>query len=341
MELPLDYVIQHLYTYCKRPTYKKNEGSYNAECCICNEGTSSGSKRRLFYFPSERYFYCFNCTRSWNEISWLQEVTKKSASELLREAKDFILDIHVSKQKDEQPLVSLSCTQIPVIPEDSIDILDAKQCSFYNDIPVIKDLILKADSYCCMRRLKSAINKPKSLFVSPKDYVHANRLVIPFYGESNKIESYQSRALLENTYPKYLTKYGEKCFYGENNIQIDIPYLFILEGPIDTMFVQNGLAIGGAKVTVRQNSFLAKHFDKEIIYIFDNDKDNPDMQKNVLNHIDQGKRVFIWPKELKQYKDINEVCCAYTLDHISTKFLLENSFKGIEASVKYRTSLKT
>ena len=340
MELPLDYVIQHLYTYCKRPIYKKNEGTYNAECCICNEGSSSGSKRRLFYFPSERYFYCFNCTRSWSELNWIQDVAGKSAVEILKDAGNFIPDAHTSKQ--------LKCTvytsesekkDIPVIPEDSIDIFDESQYSFFKYTDTFS-IVEKARCYCINRRLTTAKNKPKSMYISLADSVHANRLLIPFYSEANKIESYQSRALLEDVHPKYLTKYGEKCFYGENSIDCNIPYLFILEGPIDAMFIQNGIAIGGAKVTTRQNAFLAKHFDKKIVYIFDNDKNNSEMQKTVQRYIEQGKNIFIWPRELKQFKDVNEVCCKLGLDSISTDFILKNTFTGLEASVKFKTQLK-
>ena len=337
MELPLDYVIQNIYTYCKRPQYRKNEGIYNAECCVCKEGASSGTKRRLFYFPSERYFYCFNCAKSWTELNWLTTITGLQTTDILKETSNFVTTIDVVEHRDNISQ-SVGLRDVPSIPPDSIDIFDKTQCAYFKDRKE-NELLVQAVEYCKQRRLFTAINRPKSLFISPTDYIHSNRLIIPFYGESGKIESYQSRSLHSSDYPKYLTKYGEKCLFGECNINNSSPYLFITEGPIDAMFVQNGLGLGGAKVTERQEQFLQKHFDKTIIYIYDNDVDNVEMQKTVHKSIKQGKSVFIWPKELKKFKDFNEVCCQLGIDSVSTEFIIKNTFTGVEATVKYKLSL--
>lgn len=334
-ELPQDYIIQTIYSYCKRPYYKKYQGVYNAECCICNEGASSGSKRRLFYFPSERYFYCFNCNRSWNELNWVSEVTGKQYFEILKESRQFdgvvVNTVSLLSSDTDTPKRG----DIPPIPVDSVDIFDSQQCSYYEGSKNYK-LIEKALEYCHERRLHTAINRPKSLFVSFEDRVHKNRLIIPFYSETGKIESYQSRSLFDDTYPKYLTKYGDKCLYGENTLSADIPYIFVFEGPIDAMFVKNGVAIGGATLTERQEQFLDKCFGQEVIFVYDNDKNNKEMEEKVQKLIKQNKKLFVWPKEFQKYKDINEVCCSLQLDEFPLKFILQNSFSGVEAQLKFK-----
>jgi len=331
--LPIDYVIQNVYSYCKRPTYKKYQGTYNAECCICNEGSSAGSKRRLFYFPAEHYFYCFNCSKSWNEINCLQEVTKKTYHEILKDSKQFDNSVNLvtmlSSQENKKEY------NIPTIPEDSVDLLDTQQCDYYKGTSQYK-LISKALEYCCNRRLFTSINRPKSFYISFNDYVHKNRLIIPFYSESSKIESYQSRSLTGDDYPKYLTKYGDKCLYGENNIDNSIPYIFIFEGPIDAMFVKNGVAVGGSSITNKQETFLNKCLGQEIIYVYDNDKDNKEMDKKIKHLIDKNKKIFIWPKELQKFKDINEICSQLKIDEFPYKFIVDNSFSGIEARLKFK-----
>lgn len=340
MEIPQDFVIQNLYTYCKRPFYKKNEGVYNAECCICKEGTSSGSKRRLFYFPSERYFYCFNCGQSWSEMKWLTTVTGMQPAEVMKETVAYTPEvtensIPVFLKTEDEVVVPVT----PPVPPDSVNILDKNQFLFFKDKKEF-NLIKKALEYSLQRRLLTAVNRSKALYVSWNDPVHAGRLIIPFYNEDDKIYTYQSR-LLENKQgvPKYLTKYGDKCFYGEGSINEDIPYLFVTEGPIDSMFIENGLGTGGAKTTERQRAFLSKHFDKQVIYIFDNDRNNTEMQKTVQKAISRGDRIFVWPKELKAYKDFNEVCCKLKLDKISTDFIVKNSYSGTDAQLKYKLSL--
>ena len=331
--IPQDYVIQALYSYCKRPVYKKYQRVYNAECCVCGEGGSAGRKRRLFYFSDDRYFYCFNCSRSWSELNWVHEITKKSIPEILRETKNFVPTSQVQNKIQKQN-EAVKQIEIPSIPDDSIDICDSSQVDYYKDNKFIK----KAIDYCQSRRLFSAVNKPKSLYVSFKDKVHKNRLIIPFYGETGKIESYQSRTLDGNTYPKYLTKYGEKSLYGENNIDNNIPYIFIFEGPIDAMFVKNGVAVGGSSMTDKQEAFIKKCVDKEIIYVYDNDKNNKEMSKKIKNLIKQNKKLLIWPKELKKYKDINEICCNLCLNELPYKFIVQNSYSGVEALMKQKVT---
>ena len=332
--LPQDYIIQGIYSYCKRPTYKKYQGVYNAECCICKEGNSAGSKRRLFYFPAEHYFYCFNCSRSWNEINWMQEVSGKTYFEILKDSNQFKGTTNLTELLSSHTEVK-KVYNVPTIPEDSVDIYDDSQCDYYKGTSQYS-LISKAIDYSSKRRLFTAVNRPKSLYVSFNDYVHKNRLIIPFYSESGKIDSYQSRSLTGDEYPKYLTKLGDKCLYGENNIDTTIPYIFIFEGPIDAMFVKNGVAVGGSTITEKQETFLNKCFGQKIIYVYDNDKNNKEMDKKVRSLIKQNKKIFIWPRELQKFKDINEICCKLELNEFPYKFITENSFSGIEAQLKFK-----
>jgi hypothetical protein len=329
--LPQCYVIQNIYTYCKRPTYHKYQGNYNAECCICGEGSSAGRKRRLFYFVNDRYFYCFNCSRSWQEINWLQEVSKKSFTEILKESKQYDNTNDIIRQLSADNIQIKQ--DVPYLPDDCVDLTDIRQIEFYKGTAQ-EDLIKQAIEYSTKRRLFSAVNKPKSLYFSFEDKVHKNRLIIPFYSENNKIESYQSRSLNGDEYPKYLTKYGEKCLYGENNINTDIPFIFVFEGPIDAMFVRNAVAIGGATTTEKQIQFINKCIGYEIIYVYDNDKNNDEMDSKIQKLIKQNKRLFIWPKEFNKYKDINEICVNLKLDEFPYKYIIENSYTGIEAQLK-------
>lgn len=330
--LPQDYVIQNIYSFCKRPVYKKYQGVYNAECCICNEGSSAGRKRRLFYFPSEHYFYCFNCNRSWNEINWLQEVSGKQYFEILKDTKQYSSNTVtlLSSYTEEKKHID-----IPSIPEDSVDICDDSQCEYYRHTSQFK-IIEKARNYCLDRKLFTAVNRSKSLFISFTDYVHKNRLIIPFYTEDGKIGSYQSRTLNGNEYPKYLTKLGEKSLYGENNINPSIPYVFVFEGPIDAMFVKNGVAVGGATMTEKQSSFLNKCISQEIIYVYDNDVNNEEMDKRIRYLIKQNKKIFIWPRELRKFKDINEICCKLDINEFPYNFIVDNSYSGVEALMKFK-----
>jgi hypothetical protein len=217
------------------------------------------------------------------------------------------------------------------LPSESIDLTEANQIAFYGNNKYVK----LALEYCNTRRLFTAVNSCNKFFVSLKDNVHKNRLVIPFYN-NNRIVCYQTRSLTDKQFPKYLTKFGEKEVFGISNVNSEIPYIFVFEGPIDSMFVQNGVAIASLAATEHQTKQLASFIGYEMIYVFDNDKNNSHTSSKIEKYIKEGKRVFIWPKEFAAFKDFNEVCCKLQLDEIPWKFVVKNSCEQTEALVKYK-----
>lgn len=329
MELPYSYIIQQIYTYCRRPLYKKSNGIYNAECCICNEGTSSGKKRRLFYYPKEHRFQCFNCSKSWTEINWLKLVSRKSFLDIKKESASYenTPTTHIDTNKTEE-------RQIPPIPFDSVNLTDNESCEFYINKGGKYSAIKKAIEYCNKRRLFTAINKPKSIYFSFNDFIHKNRIIIPFYSMDGKVSYYQSRTLNSDEYPKYLSKGGSKTLYGIYNVDVDIPYLFLFEGAIDAMFVKNGLAMSGLELTLEQSKELSRFLGMEVIYVFDNDKNNKEVADKIRKAIKAGKRIFVMPDKFDKYKDINEICTSLKIDEFPWKFIVENSYEGARALLK-------
>lgn len=327
MELNQEYLIELFFTHCKRPLHKKYNNIYNAECPVCKEGKSAGRSRRLFYFPSKQYFYCHNCCRSWKPFDWIKEVTNLSVAEILKQN-----DLKNQNHNQTRPKTEIVAKQIelPDLPENSIDLTDEFQLDYFQQHKFVK----LAKQYCEQRRLFTAVNSCKKFYISLEDKIHKNRLVIPFFNEQNKAESYQTRALTTNQFPRYLTKFGEKSIFNIGNVKSEIPYVFVFEGPIDSMFVQNGVAIASLTPTFKQQTILQNLIGYELIYVFDNDKNNKQTARRIQKHIKENKQIFIWPKEFKKYKDFNELCCKLELDEIPWQFIVKHSAKGAEAEIK-------
>ena len=242
MELNQEFLLETFYSYCKRPLHKKYQNVFNAECPVCKEGKSTGRSRRLFYFPLKNYLYCHNCSKSWKPFEWVKEVTSLTIPEILKRNKlkaegGIQLDIKTVLEPTKEVVIE-------DLPTESIDLTDSSQISFY-EADVFVNLALEC---CIKRRLFTAVNTCNKFFISLNDKVHKNRLVIPFYRD-HKIACYQTRALTDKQFPKYLTKFGEKEVFGIDNIKSEIPYIFIFEGPIDSMFVQNGIATAALTAT--------------------------------------------------------------------------------------------
>lgn len=329
MELNQEFLIETFYSYCKRPIHKRYQNVYNAECPICKEGKSTGRSRRLFYFPAKQYFFCHNCSKSWQPFEWVKEVTTLTVPEILRRSREKAGDgIAVYKKS-----VEIKPAIIADLPEDSIDLTDLTQVEFFRNNKFVK----LALEYIQKRKLLTAVNTCKKFYISLTDRVHKNRLVIPFVN-NNQVVCYQTRALTLNQTPKYLTKFGEKELFGLSNIDSSIPYVFVFEGPIDSMFVKNGVALASLSPTEKQLQQLTNLIGYELIYVLDNDKNNKQTARKLDKFIKEGKRIFTWPKQVQKFKDFNEICTTLDINEISWKFVVDNSAKGNEAVLKIKVN---
>jgi len=331
MKLPEQYVVQKFYQYAGFPTFKKYSNVYNACCPSCREGKSWGKKKRLYYMIKDDYLYCQNCSRRWTPIDWIIEQSGMTLQEILKESKNYNTTKNNFKQTEEnyKPISN-------TLPDDSINLFDKQQLIYYKENKVIQDA-LKLIKH---RRLDTAINRPRALFISLKDFVHKNRLIIPFYDINNQIQYYQTREIYkkdEIDRPKYLSKQNaEKTLFGIRNIDKSLDKLLIFEGPIDSMFVKNSIAMGGIALSNHQEEELRKYNLFEKIWVLDNQLNNKDVKKRMQQLVDKGETVFFWPDKFKNYKDLNEICINYELDKVNPKFFIKNAYSGIKALIKLK-----
>lgn len=332
MKLPESYVVSKLYQYCKRPNYSKYKKVYNAECPICNEGNSSGRKKRFFYFPDKDNVYCHNCGYSTSTVNWIIEQSKMNFADVIREAGSYESnnDIVFNDSKDIKK-------QSSTLPDDSINLFDKQQLEFYNDNQIVQDAL----DYIKHRRLDIAVNRPKALYISLKDFIHKNRLCIPFYNESGKITFYQTRAIYkedEIDRPKYLSKLNsDKGIYGISNIDTSLDHIFIFEGPIDSFFVKNGVGMCGVKMSEYQESLLSKYRLMNKIWVLDNQHIDKTSKEKSIELLDKGHSLFIWPKGLEQFKDFADICNYKQCNEISHAFIMKHVCSGIECLMKLRS----
>ena len=127
------------------------------------------------------------------------------------------------------------------------------------------------------------------------------RLVIPFFDKSGEIFAYQGRAFGKEE-PRYITLkiVSEKeKIYGLERIDFD-SHVYIVEGPLDSLFIDNCLAVAGADLHLLD---LNPHFST---VIFDNEPRNEHTVERMFKAVDRNYNVVVWPGHLKQ-KDINDM----------------------------------
>jgi len=315
--LPETYVMNKFMSYSIEPEFKKHTGQYNAACPICKEGRSLGSKKRLWYYPSSKTFHCFNCNKTWSALNWIRSATGMSFEDIQMELNED--DVSLDIFKTNLGANKIRKRELPDLPYDSINIFDQVQQQYYNK----SKIFISALTYAKERKLDTAINASSKLFISLTDSVHANRLCIPFYDRNKKIVFYQTRAL-DKTEPRYLGKAGyEKTVFGIDRVDPDIPYIFLFEGPIDSMFVKNGVGVAGISLTKTQSIQLAEFPFHQRIWVLDNPHHDETAKEKVKELLQKRERVFNWSIG-KGYKDFNDWAMREDLNEISYQKILDN-----------------
>lgn len=333
-ELPHEYVVNKFYELGFFAQFNNGANNYCCSCPICMEGdTGIGKIKRCFYLPDKNIIYCHRCGWSSRPYKWIKEVSGMSSSEIRQEIIENDYE-YINLDKVNQCVVQEEESDIDTsLPDSPINLFDKHQVEFYsNNINVINAL-----KYIKQRRLNIAVNKPDAFFLSLTDATHANRLVIPYYDDQNNIAFYQSRDITGQSNIRYLSKYkGVKSVFNLNKLDFNKSAYFIFEGPFDSCFVKNGVAIGGITAgkgmfTGIQGSQLNKIFTMDRIWVLDSQYLDSASREKSEYLLEEGETVFIWPeKDGKKYKDFNEMCIDKELNEITEQYIFENSYSGSE-----------
>ena len=110
--------------------------------------------------------------------------------------------------------------------------------------------------------------------------------------------------------------------FGLDRINLQ-EHIYIVEGPIDSMFINNCLAAGGADLTLRVPS-------EQVTYIFDNEPRNKEIIKRMQKVIDDGYNVVIWPNDL-QLKDVNDLIISGLTKSEVANIISTNTYSKLSA----------
>jgi hypothetical protein len=157
------------------------------------------------------------------------------------------------------------------------------------------------------------------------------RMIIPYFKPNGKCFAYQGRAY-GNEEPKYYTikiDETEEKIYGLDRVDYS-KRIYVVEGPIDSLFLPNAVAVSGASF---DTPTIRKLLTNATI-VMDNEPRNKDIAKQLAKYIDLGYNVCMLPDTLQE-KDINDMVLAgRSVDDI-LKVINTNTFTGMEAKLKY------
>jgi hypothetical protein len=173
-------------------------------------------------------------------------------------------------------------------------------------------------------KFKEWVNTLKPTFDSIK--YDEPRIVIPLYGFDNNLIGVQGRALVSNSV-KYITiMLDEEApkIYGLESVNTKLP-VYVVEGPFDSTFIDNCVALCGSDGDVRCLE------GSDIIFVYDNEPRNEQIVRRIGDTIDRGYKVVIWPTNIKE-KDINDMILS---GHNVKSMIESNTYSGLEANLKF------
>ena len=305
---------------------KKTDYLFNFRCPHCGDSQKSKTKARAYLYrvKNDMFFKCHNCGQGQNLANFIKFVDPKLY---------------------ESYLLERYKKSAPATPKPKFDF---KPTKFTNQTPIddlksIKDLPEDhpARLYCMNRKIPEKYFD--KLFLSDKFMTLVNevkpntykitkdhpRLIIPFYDTTGKVFAFQGRAFGKEQ-PKYLTiklDENKQKVYGLDKVNFQQP-IYITEGPIDSLFIDNCLAAGGADLFLKN-----KIPNEQITYIFDNEPRNKEIVKRMYKVIEQDFNVVIWPEDL-QLKDVNDMIMSGLTKFELQDIISNNTYSKLSALTK-------
>jgi len=184
---------------------------------------------------------------------------------------------------------------------------------------------LNPDKFYYTDKFKSWTNSIKKVFDdTTKD---EPRIIIPLFYQ-NTLVGFQGRALGPSKI-KYITVMlndDAPKIYGLDEIEKN-KTVYITEGPFDSTFICNAIAMCGADADV------SKWGISNPVWIYDNEPRNTEIVSRISRTLDKGENIVIWPSSVKE-KDINDM----VLSGLDVQSVIElNTYSGLEAKLKFTT----
>jgi hypothetical protein len=197
-----------------------------------------------------------------------------------------------------------------------------------SEVPIAKEYLEKrridSEKFYFSHKFKEWTNTQKQTFHSINR--DEPRIIIPIFDLDKNFVGFQGRALgpSSNKYITVMISDDAPKIYGLDKIKVEDP-IYIVEGPFDSTFVENSVAMCGSDVDIRSFGWC------NYIWVFDNEPRNREIVNRISKTIDRGDKIVIWPNTVEQ-KDINDMMLA---GHQVMNVIKSNTYSGLEAKIKF------
>ena len=304
---------------------RKNASTYNFRCPYCGDSKKYQNKARGYFFKvkNDFVFKCHNCG------------VGRTFTNFLKDQNSILHDQYVMERYKEGLTGKGSQTPNPTFNfqeptflskrENCIDLEQISQLNIshpareYLEKRKIKDL----DYFYYCPKFKDWTNKQKKVFDTLRQ--DSARIIIPMRDKDGTLFGYQGRSLAPKAKIRYITIMLDESkpkVFGLDRID-ETKKVYVTEGPFDSMFLDNSIAMCGSDVTL-------SGFDYQFVFVFDNEPRNKEIVERIDKTIRGGHQVVIFPKSIAE-KDLNDmVLSGHNVQHV----VESNTYQGLEAKLK-------
>ena len=292
---------------------------YNFRCPICGDSQTNKNKARgyLYQIKNNTNYKCHNCGINVSFNNFLKQIDTQIHKQYIFE-----------KFKEGNTGKNFT-TQAPVLKFEAPKFKPKLDLPKASENPVAKAYLenrkLNPDNYYYTEKFKEWTNSLRPTF----DNVSKDepRIIIPLFYQ-NILIGFQGRALGPSKV-KYITIMlidDAPKIYGLDKVQKN-KSVYITEGPFDSTFISNSIALCGA------DGDVDKWGISDPVWVYDNEPRNREILSRISRVIEMGQKVIIWPSTIKE-KDINDM----VLSGLDVQSVIEsNTYSGLEAKLKFTT----
>ena len=293
---------------------------YNFRCPICGDSQKNKSKTRgyLYSVKADMNFRCHNCGASMTLSNFLKTIDPVIHKQYVFER---FKDGHTGRGTVvEEPNFNFEAPKF----SPKVDLPKASKNSIAKKY--LESRKIDPDKFYYTDAFKRWVN---TLVSNKFDDVRYDepRIIIPLIYK-NQLIGFQGRSLGPNSV-KYITIMlhdDAPKVYGFDNIDDKKP-IYIVEGPFDSTFLDNSIAMVGADLDIGSFGW------SDYIWVFDNEPRNREITDRISKTIDRGDKVVIWPSNIHE-KDINDMVLG---GHQVKDVVKYNTYQGLEAKLNFTT----
>lgn len=314
---------------------RKDDYLFNFRCPICGDSAGKKNKLRGFLYRKENsmFFRCHNCDAGTTLGGFIKQVDSLLYKEYLlekftqpEEVDGPVKEVNPAYSFDFKPNFDKPKSLIDTLM-DRLDTLPAE----HEAIQYVKKRMIPEDQYHRIYyvddiRTLSELNSKYTEALKIKQ----PRIALPFITPDGQLSGVSLRAIRGETlrYINLKVKEEDLSIFGLDVVDKK-QEVYVVEGPIDSLFLDNAIACVGTSFGKINKLNLT-----QFTVIFDNQPRNREVCALIEKQISAGNKVCLWPNIIKE-KDINDMISSGLTKKEICSIISNNTYSGLEAKLMF------